>query len=109
VFTFIKDGEAFTHQREFTMKKYSSTKCAISRWPWRWLWHSASCICLDRNVNAYACYTSMSLDPHNRTVVGGGGSSLNPWPVVMIGVGVASIIACAMIVGSEEGRELTLG
>jgi hypothetical protein len=38
----------------------------------------------------------------------GGGSSLNPWPVVMIGVGVASIIACAMIVGSEEGRELTL-
>jgi hypothetical protein len=42
------------------------------------------------------------------TVVGGGGSSLNPWPVVMIGVGVASIIACAMIVGSEEGRELTL-
>ncbi|MFN3226671.1 MAG: hypothetical protein ACE360_10545 [Hyphomicrobiales bacterium] len=38
----------------------------------------------------------------------GGGSSLNPWPVVLIGTGVASIIACAMIVGAEEGRELTL-
>jgi hypothetical protein len=36
------------------------------------------------------------------------GSSLNPWPVILIGTGVASIIACAMIVGEATGEELTL-
>lgn len=41
-------------------------------------------------------------------MTGGGGSSLNPWPVILIGTGVASIIACAMIVGEATGEELTL-
>jgi len=39
---------------------------------------------------------------------GGGGSSAGGWIVGGIFVSVASIIACAMIVGSEEGREMTL-
>ncbi len=41
-------------------------------------------------------------------VVGGGGSTAGGWIVGGLFISVASIIACAMIVGSEEGRELTL-
>jgi hypothetical protein len=36
------------------------------------------------------------------------GSSSHPWFLGLLFVSVASIITCAMIVGSEEGRELTL-
>lgn len=41
-------------------------------------------------------------------ITGGGGSSAGGWIIGGIFVSVASIIACAMIVGSEEGREMTL-
>lgn len=36
------------------------------------------------------------------------GSSAGGWIIGGLFISVASIIACAMIVGSEEGRELTL-
>lgn len=39
---------------------------------------------------------------------GGGGASAGGWIVGGLFISVASIIACAMIVGSEEGREMTL-
>jgi len=39
---------------------------------------------------------------------GGGSSTAGGWIVGGLFVSVASIIACAMIVGSEEGREMTL-
>lgn len=42
------------------------------------------------------------------SVVGGGGSSSGGWIVGGLFISVASIIACAMIVGAEEGREMTL-
>jgi hypothetical protein len=50
------------------------------------------------------------MSPPMSTVVtgGGGGSSAGGWIIGGIFVSVASIIACAMIVGSEEGREMTL-
>ena len=38
----------------------------------------------------------------------GGGSSSGGWIVGGLFISVASIIACAMIVGAEEGREMTL-
>lgn len=37
-----------------------------------------------------------------------GGSSAGGWIIGGLFISVASIIACAMIVGSEEGREMTL-
>lgn len=37
-----------------------------------------------------------------------GGSSSGGWIIGGLFISVASIIACAMIVGSEEGREMTL-
>lgn len=39
---------------------------------------------------------------------GGGGSSSGGWIVGGLFISVASIIACAMIVGFEEDREMTL-
>jgi peptidoglycan/LPS O-acetylase OafA/YrhL len=41
-------------------------------------------------------------------ITGGSGTSAGAWIVGGLVVSVASIIACAMIVGSEEGREMTL-
>lgn len=45
-----------------------------------------------------------------RVVMGGleGGSSAGGWIIGGLFISVASIIACAMIVGAEEGREMTL-
>ena len=40
--------------------------------------------------------------------VAGGGSTAGGWIIGGLFVSVASIITCAMIVGSEEGREMTL-
>lgn len=39
---------------------------------------------------------------------GGGGGTSGGWIIGGIFISVASIIACAMIVGAEEGREMTL-
>jgi hypothetical protein len=36
------------------------------------------------------------------------GSTATPWAPIFVFVGVASIISCAVIVGSHTGRELTL-
>jgi predicted RNA-binding protein len=36
------------------------------------------------------------------------GSASTPWVPILVFVGVASIISCAVIVGSHTGRELTL-
>lgn len=57
-------------------------------------------------ANATACsYSSYSCAP---AAMAGGGSSAGGWIIGGLFISVASIIACAMIVGSEEGRELTL-
>ncbi len=50
----------------------------------------------------------MDAGPAMTSVVGGGGSSSGGWIVGGLFISVASIIACAMIVGAEEGREMTL-
>lgn len=50
----------------------------------------------------------MVMGPTVTSVVGGGGSSTGGWIVGGLFISVASIIACAMIVGAEEGREMTL-
>lgn len=42
------------------------------------------------------------------SALGGGGGTAGGWIVGGIFISVASIIACAMIVGAEEGREMTL-
>lgn len=57
------------------------------------------------SAEAAPCYYYHSCAP---AVVAGGGSSAGGWIIGGLFVSVASIIACAMIVGSEEGRELTL-
>lgn len=46
----------------------------------------------------------------NIVAMGGleGGSSAGGWIIGGLFISVASIIACAMIVGAEEGREMTL-
>lgn len=45
---------------------------------------------------------------HMVTTGGEGGSSSGGWIVGGLFISVASIIACAMIVGAEEDREMTL-
>jgi hypothetical protein len=42
------------------------------------------------------------------TVVASSGLGHHVWVVAGLGIAVGSIIACSMIVGAEEGRELTL-
>lgn len=46
--------------------------------------------------------------PISPTVVTATGSTSGGWIVGGLFISVASIIACAMIVGAEEGREMTL-
>lgn len=59
--------------------------------------------------NAHATLIEYMSPPMSTVVTGGGGgSSAGGWIVGGIFISVASIIACAMIVGSEEGREMTL-
>ncbi|MEO0382746.1 MAG: hypothetical protein AAF234_04250 [Pseudomonadota bacterium] len=62
------------------------------------------------NAHAYYCMGDGCSTPISMIVTGGGGggSSAGGWIVGGLFVSVASIIACAMIVGSEEGREMTL-
>lgn len=61
------------------------------------------------NANAFYCYSDFCSKPMSTVVTGGGGgSSAGGWIVGGLFISVASIIACAMIVGSEEGREMTL-
>ncbi len=51
-------------------------------------------------TESHATYTS--------SVFVASGSSSTPWVPILVFVGVASIISCAVIVGSHTGRELTL-
>lgn len=60
------------------------------------------------DVHAYPSYSGPSSPMIAPVIAGGGGSSAGGWIVGGIFISVASIIACAMIVGSEEGREMTL-
>lgn len=63
---------------------------------------------LSTSTSAHATYVS---DGGSSAVMMGvveGGSSAGGWIVGGLIFSVASIIACAMIVGSEEGREMTL-
>lgn len=53
------------------------------------------------NANSSHYYSSMAAPVAS-------GSSAGGWIIGGLFISVASIIACAMIVGSEEGRELTL-
>lgn len=54
-------------------------------------------------ANATSSYYSSSM-----VAPAASGSSAGGWIIGGLFISVASIIACAMIVGSEEGRELTL-
>lgn len=61
------------------------------------------------DANAVVCRGDFCATPISTIVSGGGGgSTAGGWIVGGLFVSVASIIACAMIVGSEEGREMTL-
>lgn len=61
------------------------------------------------DANAFYCYNDLCSKPISTVITGGGGgSSAGGWIIGGLFVSVASIIACAMIVGSEEGREMTL-
>lgn len=60
------------------------------------------------NAHAYYCMGDGCSTPISMIVTGGGSSSAGGWIIGGLFVSVASIIACAMIVGSEEGREMTL-
>ncbi|MBO6675282.1 MAG: hypothetical protein JJ908_09430 [Rhizobiales bacterium] len=59
-------------------------------------------------------FTSATLAPtesqatmYSSSIVASGSAS-TPWVPILVFVGVASIISCAVIVGSHTGRELTL-
>ena len=58
-------------------------------------------------AHAYPSYSPSPMMPAP-VITAGGSSTAGGWIVGGLFVSVASIIACAMIVGSEEGREMTL-
>ncbi|MEQ8655740.1 MAG: hypothetical protein RIC24_00330 [Hyphomicrobiales bacterium] len=68
----------------------------------------ASLLFAGQSITAAPSYAGDGPPAAVATVVGGGSSSAGGWIVGGLFISVASIIACAMIVGAEEGREMTL-